>query len=294
MEPYFISDFPKLMLDWSYELNPDLNPASISYGSDKFVVWKCHECSSTWRARVKTRNKGNGTGCPVCWKRNRIGRNVYVGPARGGNNIVDKFPELLKEWDYKKNLNIDPRTIMPNSNKMVWWICKDCNASWETKVECRTRGRGCPYCSGHKARTGVNDLQTMFPDLAEEWDYDGNGELRPENILSFGNKRVNWICKTCGGKWDAILHSRAKGAGCPYCSGRRVLKGLNDLATIRPDLIQEWNYAKNGDLLPEMVSARSKKSVGWKCSKCSYEWSAAISSRVDGAGCRVCKRRGRG
>lgn len=294
MEPYFISDFPKLMLDWSYELNPYLNPASISYGSDKFVVWKCHECSSTWRARVKTRNKGNGTGCPICWKRNRIGRNVYVGSARDGNNIADKFPNLLKEWDYKKNLNIDPRTIMPNSNKMVWWICKDCGGSWESNVVGRTRGTGCPYCSGHKVRTGVNDLKTMFPGLAEEWDYDNNGKLRPENVLPFGNKRINWICKTCGGKWDAILHSRAKGAGCPYCSGRRVMKGINDLATVRPDLIQEWNFVKNGDLLPETVSARSKRSVGWKCLKCGYEWTAAISSRVDGTGCRVCKRRGGG
>lgn len=294
IEPYFIIDFPKLMIDWSYELNPDMDPANISYGSEKVITWKCHKCSSTWKCKVKSRKKGEVTGCPICRSRNRIGKIVYRGSASDGNNIVAKCPELLNEWDYKKNLNIDPHTITPNSNKRVWWICKDCNGSWKTVVEGRTRGTKCPYCSGHKVRTGVNDLKTLFPELAEEWDYDNNGKLRPENVLPFGNKRINWICKTCGGKWDAILHSRAKGAGCPYCSGRRVLKGLNDLATIRPDLIEEWNYAKNGDLLPEMVSARSKLSVGWKCLRCDFEWTAAISSRVDGAGCRVCKRRGRG
>ena len=79
-----------------------------------------------------------------------------------------------------------------------------------------------------------------------------------------------------------------------YCSGRRVMKGINDLGTMRPDLIQEWNYAKNEDLLPETVSVRSKRSVGLKCLKCGYEWTTAILSRVSGAGCRVCKRRGIG
>lgn len=282
------------MLDWSYQLNPDLDPNDISYGSDKAVVWKCHKCKSTWIAKVKSRKKGEGTGCPICYRHSQIERNTHKMRADEGNNLARKYPQLLQEWDYKKNLGINPLTLVPDSNKLAWWICKDCNGSWETKISSRVKGSGCPYCSGHKVKTGINDLKTMMPELAEEWDYDNNGKLKPENVLPFGNKRINWICKTCGGKWDAILHSRAKGAGCPYCSGRRVLKGLNDLATIRPDLIQEWNYAKNGDLLPEMVSARSKKSVGWKCSKCSYEWSAAISSRVDGAGCRVCKRRGRG
>lgn len=294
MEPYFISDFPKLMLDWSYELNPDLNPANISYGSDKYVIWKCHECSSTWKARVKTRKKGDGTGCPVCWNIKRLGKNVYKGSAYEGNNLAKKHPELLQEWDYKKNLNIDPRNITPNSGEFAWWICKECKGSWETKVQNRTKGSGCPYCSGHKVRTGFNDLKTLFPELAEDWDYDNNGKLRPETVLPFGNRRINWVCKKCGGKWDAILHSRTKGAGCPYCAGSKVLTGKNDLATVRPDLVKEWNYQKNGELSPESVSFRSKKSVWWKCATCGYEWTNGISSRVDGAGCRVCKRRGRG
>lgn len=95
-------------------------------------------------------------------------------------------------------------------------------------------------------------------------------------------------------RWVEVVEGRARRTRCPYCSGHKVRTGVNDLKTLFPELAEEWNYAKNRDLLPEMVSARSKKSVGWKCLKCSYEWSAAISSRVDGVGCRVCKRWGRG
>ncbi|MBQ8412099.1 MAG: zinc-ribbon domain-containing protein, partial [Lachnospiraceae bacterium] len=144
MEPYFVVDFPKLMLDWSYELNGGLKPDYISYGSDKIITWKCHKCESTWKARVRTRNKGNGTGCPVCNRNSKIGKNVYKGSVLDGNNIVEKCPELLNEWNYKKNINISPYNIKPESNLRVWWICKNCNGSWETTVQNRTRGSGCP------------------------------------------------------------------------------------------------------------------------------------------------------
>ena len=60
---------------------------------------------------------------------------------------------------------------------------------------------GCPYCTGKEVLAGYNDLQTIRPDLAEEWDYDLN-EITPDKI-HFNNQtiQVHWICKQCGHKW---------------------------------------------------------------------------------------------
>ena len=66
------------------------------------------------------------------------------------------------------------------------------------------------------------------------------------------------------------------------------LPGFNDLATTRPEIAMEWNYAQNGKLNPNSTSGTSNKKVWWKCSVCGGEWSAAISSRVRGMGCPYC------
>ena len=58
----------------------------------------------------------------------------------------------------------------------------------------------------------------------------------------------------------------------------------------RMDLLEEWNYEKNGDLKPEMFKRASNRKVWWKCSKCGNEWQAMIKSRSERKpGCPVCK-----
>jgi hypothetical protein len=107
---------------------------------------------------------------------------------------------------------------------------------------------------------------------------------------------VHCKCKICGfshyidGKqWKptptSLLHENRK---CPACIGQAVLQGFNDLATLRPDIAAEWNYEKNTDLSPNMVTLHSNKKMWWKCSKCGHEWRTAITHRSYGAGCPKC------
>ena len=47
---------------------------------------------------------------------------------------------------------------MPNSDKKVWWKCKN-GHEWQAMIGNRHRGNGCPYCSGRYAIKDENDLQ---------------------------------------------------------------------------------------------------------------------------------------
>jgi len=82
------------------------------------------------------------------------------------------------------------------------------------------------------------------------------------------------------------VKGRSSGEGCPYCSGKRVLAGYNDLETLHPELVPEWSE-KNTDLSPNQVTAGSHKKVWWR-GKCGHEWQAVIKNRVQGAGCPYC------
>ena len=77
----------------------------------------------------------------------------------------------------------------------------------------------CPYCTGRKVLAGFNDLASLFPKLAKEWDAELNGPLRPTEVTSGSSRRVWWRCDH-GHVWRAAIYSRTgpKKCGCPVCA----------------------------------------------------------------------------
>ena len=46
-----------------------------------------------------------------------------------------------------------------------------------------------------------------------------------------------------------------------------------------PEIAKEWDYEKNGDLLPSHVSKSSAVRVWWKCEK-GHEWQTSVNNRT--------------
>jgi DNA-directed RNA polymerase subunit RPC12/RpoP len=169
----------------------------------------------------------------------------------------------------------------------VWWKCAH-GHEWLAAVSHRKRGNGCPYCSNKKILKGYNDLATIHPEIAAEWDYEKNGELTPFEIAPASNKKAWWKCKL-GHGWQATILNRHQGNNCPICSNQQILVGYNDLATTHPELIDEWHTEKNGNMHPTNVVAGSSRRVWW-IGRCGHEWQTPINSRTNGTGCPYCAR----
>lgn len=132
-----------------------------------------------------------------------------------------------------------------------------------------------------------NSLAILNPKMAMEWHPTMNGTLIPENITAGSNKKVWWLCEKGHTYCDSITHRNAN-RNCPYCSGRRVLQGFNDLGTINPSLSKEWHPTKNDNLKPTDVTQSKGIKVWWLCPICGNEWESIIASRSRGYGCPVC------
>ncbi|MEE1503303.1 MAG: zinc-ribbon domain-containing protein, partial [Acutalibacteraceae bacterium] len=94
---------------------------------------------------------------------------------------------------------------------------------WQAAINNRSKGRGCPFCSGRYAIKGENDLQTINPTLANEWNYENNNGLTPADVLPNSDKKVWWTCSK-GHEWQATIGSRNKGSGCPHCAREKRRK----------------------------------------------------------------------
>ena len=79
------------------------------------------------------------------------------------------------------------------SHKKVWWLCKK-GHEWEARINNRSKGSGCLYCSG-RIVTKQHSLETLNPELAKEWHLRKNGALMPAAVTPMSGKKVWWLCK---------------------------------------------------------------------------------------------------
>ena len=129
--------FPDTAKQWNYKKNKD-RPEDVIATSHSVRWWVC-EFGHEWKVQVKTRKTN---GCPYC-------RGTYVSDT---NNLAYVFPDIAKEWDYKKNKDT-PKDVTSNSGKKRWWVCVN-GHNWYSPISNRTpsiegkqTGSGCPYCT---------------------------------------------------------------------------------------------------------------------------------------------------
>ena len=75
--------------------------------------------------------------------------------------------------------------------------------------------------------------------MIAEWS-EKNLPLTPDSITFGSNKKV-WWKGACGHEWETSVKARSNGEKCPICSGARVVAGINDLSTLKPELASEWS-----------------------------------------------------
>lgn len=148
-----------------------------------------------------------------------------------------------------------------------------------------------PYTTPEKIYT----LSEVLPSIEAQWDYKKNISYSPDMFMSNSSKSVFWTCPN-GHSYLSRINERTrnKTSGCPYCASKKVISGENDLGTLRPDILLEWDYEKNTDISPEKIALKSNRVVFWKCPNGhSYEMSIArrtMNSRVINQ-CPICRKK---
>lgn len=359
------SQYPDIALDLDEEKNA-FCAKDITYGNTKKINWKCHVCKFEWTTSAARRTRYN-TGCPACSKRRSIEKRKLLQIEKTGG--LQKYQNLLAQWDYERNGNVDPLKVNIHDKRSFYWKCQYGQHSFPAKISYRVSNSNCPYCTGKKVLKGFNDIESQCKNVMIEWDYDNNDilpsevvytattpkihwkcsfcgktfstepckhrecgckickqkmrhkNIRIEKTSSGGGidkekyydiyldwdcernktldyyweemtpsftKKVYWKCHTCGYSWMTSVYRRIQqGTGCPACSHRILVPGINDLETECPDLATEWSN-KNVKKANEIIAGSDKPYI-WQCRFCNYEWTASIHNRrTEGSNCPKC------
>lgn len=274
---------PDLAKEWHPTKNGALTPRDVFPTSDKKIWWQCPADSThEWEARLRPRHT-RGIGCPICG-------NDWV--LQGVNDLASTRPDLVKGWSFEMNRDVLPTSVTRRSKKKVWWECETVKSHlWQSTVFARDDGKGCLYCTGQLVETGVNDLATRFPEIAFQWNYQRNGQVDPRQVFARTGKKYWWRCSNYfDHEWKTSVSNRTReeGNGCPYCAGKTLLIGFNDLESKHPNIAALWNYEKNS-FPPSEVLAGSHKRVWWQCpASREHTWIVPIISLVSGTRCPSC------
>lgn len=191
--------YPQLIKEWDYERNIskyNVKPYKISIHDTRRFYWHCnygkpHSYHATIRQRL------NGSKCAVCH-----GKQISYDTSLAFLN-----PELAAEWCSENDKT--PYDITPKSDYNALWKCPNPNHEpYRQKVEVRSRGVGCIYCSskGKKhPKDFEEELRAKFPNIKL---------LKP---FIKASERVKCQCEICGYIWTPFPSNILRGRGCPKC-----------------------------------------------------------------------------
>lgn len=278
---------PVLAGHWHYSLNNLMglgSPDDYTYGSHTFAWWWCGNPLHSYKyICIKSYMK---TGCNQCH-----GKAVI----KGVNDFKTCCPEGALNWDYDLN-NDNPDDYMKSSYVRKNWKCHQCGHEWIAPISRIMAGHGCPECGKKKMGRGMQEyginrngsFASKHPLEASEWCDDLNdamGLLKPDSY-SAKSSVMAWF--HCGDilhePYMSRIKDRANGHGCPQCSGRVPVKGVNDFETMYPWIACQWyqpfnDYEHLGT--PDMYTAHSTVKAWFWCGNPLHSpWKTSIGSRT--------------
>lgn len=131
-----------------------------------------------------------------------------------------------------------------------------------------------------------SSIAHLRPDLSKEWDEERNGKITPDMVAAGSNQKYYWRCPICDNVYEASPKHKSHGTDCPVCSSKSVMSGFNDLKTVYPELLKEWDYEQNS-LDPSDVLAGGTTPYYWKCAL-GHSYLCTIPNRIKGCNCSIC------
>ncbi|WEG08645.1 zinc-ribbon domain-containing protein [Microbacterium horticulturae] len=268
------SQAPRLVKQWDWQRNGALSPTMVATSSHDKLHWLCkkqHPFSATPSNRTQ-----NDQGCPVCQNRRVLA---------GANDFATRFPRAFAELSPSAVHRYNPYVHTPSSDVCTRWTCA-AGHEFPATFKQRATGYTCPQCRRLASVALRGSLAEKHPAIAAQWVDTGTG--RTAHDYSPGSKKPGrWRCER-GHEYDMPIERRVAGCGCPYCAGRRLLPGFNDLAATHPRIAAEWHPYLNWTT-PDQVFPGSNKKWHWLCPNGHRVYRSA-AHRILSGGCAECPR----
>lgn len=134
------------------------------------------------------------------------------------HSLAAYLPDILRYWDFDKNLYLNPYRLPPKTSVKAWFTCpseKNCgHHRWECRIESFVNGTGCPYCK-NRAVCPCTSAWDNILQIQQFWDFDKN-VVYPAKIFKKSTIKC-WFKCSQNHSWRSRLDTFARTPKCPHC-----------------------------------------------------------------------------
>lgn len=208
---------------------------------------RCKKHNQIWYGKPDSIIKG--IGCKEC-------RNEKF--SQSNSKTQEEFEDRVR----KINSSIRVIGKYTGCENHVGFKCIKCNYTWETTPTTFYRTGNCPKC----IRKELSEKQTLsnkefLRDLEQI-----NKNIIPLEEYKTAHTKILFKCKIDGYEWGVTPSNILSGKGCPVCANKKVMKGVNDIATTHPHILRFLCDINDG----YKYTSGSTKKLKVKCPDCGY------------------------
>ena len=274
-----VASNPYLMKFWDKERNT-VDPTMVSAFDSREAFWRCKTCNYGWVQTIQNRNTAKRGKCP-CHEMQRVtSDDVYPGYF---HSFGELNPRIAPFFNDELNNGITPYKVARLSTQPVYLNCptNPNHPPFLIVVNAipSTPPFGCPICM--QQASDFYNLMLQVPASTTMWD--PSNELKLADARTYMPKSAKFICEK-GHHFSRAIRTFVKDQSCPYCMLDSVAK--------HPEMMRFWDFSKNSNQNPDILSVHASEHANWLCPKCGYSWNTEINTRFISRGtCPCCEEK---
>lgn len=214
-----------------------------------YLDCKCTKCGGYF---TKTRiNILQNYGCPIC---------AGLQVVKGINDIATTHPWAVQYFVNKE----DAYTHTYGSSDKILVRCSCCGKIYKTTIynfifmRKENHDIGCKTCSPKKSAVSFDEIREKY-----------KNKYPHLSIINYkkDNDIFTFYCHDCNCEFERNRRVTVNYHGCPICSNKKVVKGINDITVTAPWIVSnivDKNYCYTH-------AANSREKTLMKCTDCGYE-----------------------
>lgn len=131
------------------------------------------------------------------------------------------------------------------------------------------------------------------------WVIELNGETTPRNIKHHDRNKFWFYCDKCRHRFQKIIYNISNDdSWCPFCASKSLCALDSCIVCYQKSLAstesrEEWNFAKNQNILPRMILKGSNTNYFFNCKNCSHLFLSSVKSlfKKERKGCMYCQKK---
>lgn len=261
-----------------YAQDNPIKASEISYGNSKInIKFVCKHCGKPYQALVANRLKSNG--CPYCRPSGVSFPELVIYNAM--SDIFDEVNYKAKVFKQQPKMELD--VYIRDINLGIEYDGALWHSSDEAKYREKIKNNLCIENEINLLR--VKEVSgTNKPIIYDNYIQCGLSKEDLRDLLlaicTWINKRFNTnISLSSYNMINAINTAKIR------LNNREV---QNSLADTHPDIASRWDYEKNGNFKPTMITSGTKYKAWFKCDKCNHSYYSFIRKQASGQRCPIC------